>query len=168
MEPWFCLHAHAHTKSESVLLFRVHVFKIHSLWFWCSITADMGCAIAQAVSYQLPKAVAQVWAQGRSCGICGGQSGTGAGFLKVLRFPLSILITPTVPHSSFIIQGWYNRPNSGRRVKWTQSDPHPKKLKKNYCRYKISMPKPSKTKVRTWSLLLAKRFNDILQFKKTL
>jgi hypothetical protein len=32
-----------------------------------------------------------------SCGICGGQSGTGAGFLRVLRFPLPILIPPTAP-----------------------------------------------------------------------
>jgi hypothetical protein len=60
--------------------------------------------------------------QVRACGICGGQSGTGADFLQVLRFPLSILIPPTAPHSS-IIRGWYNRPNSGRRTKWTQSHP---------------------------------------------
>jgi hypothetical protein len=40
-----------------------------------------GRAIAQAVSHQLPSAVAQVQAQVRSCGICGGQSDTGAGFL---------------------------------------------------------------------------------------
>jgi hypothetical protein len=33
-----------------------------------------------------------------SCGLCGGQSGTGAGFLQVLPFPLP-LIPPTVPHS---------------------------------------------------------------------
>jgi hypothetical protein len=35
-----------------------------------------------------------------SCGICGGQSGTGAGFLRVLRFPLPIPIPLTAPHSS--------------------------------------------------------------------
>jgi hypothetical protein len=34
-----------------------------------------------------------------SCGICGRQSGTGAGFPRVLRFPLPIRI-PTAPHSS--------------------------------------------------------------------
>jgi hypothetical protein len=53
--------------------------------------------------------------------ICGGQSGTGAGFLRVLRFPLPVSIPPTAPHSSYIIRGWYNRPVSGRRTKWTHS-----------------------------------------------
>jgi hypothetical protein len=48
------------------------------------------------------------------------QSGSGVGFLRVLLFPLSSLIPLTVPHSSSsIIRGWYNRPNSGRRIKWT-------------------------------------------------
>jgi hypothetical protein len=32
-----------------------------------------------------------------SCGICGGQSGAGAGFLRVLRFPLPIFIPPISP-----------------------------------------------------------------------
>jgi hypothetical protein len=46
-----------------------------------------------------------------SCGICGGQSGTWAGFLRVLRFPLPIFIPPVAPQSlSSIIRGWYNRP----------------------------------------------------------
>jgi hypothetical protein len=43
---------------------------------------------------------------------CGTQSGTGAGLLRVLRFPLSIIIPPTAPYvSSSLIRGWYNRPN---------------------------------------------------------
>jgi hypothetical protein len=45
-----------------------------------------GRAIAQAVSRWLPTAAAQVRARVWSSGICGGQSGAGAGFLRVLRF----------------------------------------------------------------------------------
>jgi hypothetical protein len=37
---------------------------------------------------------------GRACGICGEQSGTGAGFLWVLRFPLPIITPPISPWSS--------------------------------------------------------------------
>jgi hypothetical protein len=49
------------------------------------------------------------------------KTGAMVSILLVLLFPLPVLIPPTVPHSSFIIRGWYNRPNSGRRTKWTQS-----------------------------------------------
>jgi hypothetical protein len=80
-----------------------------------------GRAIGQAVNRPLPTAATQVRTQVRSCGICDGQSGAGASFLQVLRFPLPILIPPTAPHLSSIIRGWYNRPVSGRRSKWTQS-----------------------------------------------
>jgi hypothetical protein len=52
-----------------------------------------------------------------------------AGFLRVLQFPLPVYIPPTVPHSSYIIRGWYKRPNSGRRTKCTQSHPIRKKNK---------------------------------------
>jgi hypothetical protein len=68
-------------------------------------------AIAQAVSRWLPTAAARFREWVRSCGICGGQSGTGAGFLRVLRFLLSIFIPPITPQTpSSIIWGWYNRP----------------------------------------------------------
>jgi hypothetical protein len=66
--------------------------------FRLSLSEDR--AITQAVNRWLPTVAAGVQAQVRSCGICGGQSGTGAGFLRVLRFPLPILILPTAPHSS--------------------------------------------------------------------
>jgi hypothetical protein len=75
------------------------------------IVHHIGRAIAQAVSRWLPTTVARVLAQLRSCGICGEQSGTGAGFLRVLRFPLPIFISsigPQLPLS--IIWGWNNRP----------------------------------------------------------
>jgi hypothetical protein len=43
--------------------------------------------------------------------ICGGQSGTGADFLRVLRFPLPIFIPPIAPQSPLsIIWSWYSRP----------------------------------------------------------
>jgi hypothetical protein len=79
-----------------------------------------GRAIAQAVTRRLPTAAASVRAQVRSCG---GQSGTRAGFLRVLLFPLPALSPLTVPRSSSIIRGRYNKPISGRRIEWTQSHP---------------------------------------------
>jgi hypothetical protein len=82
----------------------------------------IGRGIAQAVSRRLPTAAARVRAHVRSRG---GQSGTEVGFVLVLQFPLPILIPPTAPHLSSIIRGWYNRPVSGRRTKWTQSHPPP-------------------------------------------
>jgi hypothetical protein len=48
---------------------------------------SLGRAIAEAVSRWLPTVAARVQSQVWSSGICGGQSGIGAGFLRVLRFP---------------------------------------------------------------------------------
>jgi hypothetical protein len=90
------------------------------------LSYNQSCAIAQAVSRQLPSAVAQV----RSCGICAGRSGTGVHFLPVLQFPLPILIPPTAPYSSSITRSWFNRPNKWPTY-WVDSvSPHPKE--KNY------------------------------------
>jgi hypothetical protein len=74
-----------------------------------STQTDFGRAIGQAVSRWLPTAAARVRARVWSSGICGGQSGAGAGFLRVLRFPLSILILTNSP-SSQSPRGRYNRP----------------------------------------------------------
>jgi hypothetical protein len=56
-------------------------------------------------------AAARVRARVWSCGICGGRSSAGAGFLRVLQFPLPIFIPPIAPQlPSSIIWGLYNRP----------------------------------------------------------
>jgi hypothetical protein len=69
------------------------------------------------VSRRLPTEAARVRAPIRSCGICGGQSGTGSGFLRLLGFPPPIRIPPIAPQSSSsIIWGWHNRPDSGRSL----------------------------------------------------
>jgi hypothetical protein len=59
----------------------------------------LALAVVQAVSRWLPIAAVRVRALVRSCGICGGQSGTGVGFIRVRRFLLPINPT-TAPHSS--------------------------------------------------------------------
>jgi hypothetical protein len=61
------------------------------------ISLRKGRAVAQVVSCWLPTAAARVGVRA-ACGVCGGQSGPGAGFLRVLRFPLPIipLISPSL------------------------------------------------------------------------
>jgi hypothetical protein len=56
-----------------------------------------GRGVAQAVRRWLPTAAARVRVRAAR-GVCGGQSGTGAGFLRVLRFPLTIIL-PISPSS---------------------------------------------------------------------
>jgi hypothetical protein len=85
--------------------------------------------IAQAVSRRLPTTAARVRAQIRSCGICGGQSDAGAGFLRVLRFPLPTVTPPNTPQSSSIIRGWYIATYQVVSV-----SPHPKKFEKRVYR----------------------------------
>jgi cobalamin synthase len=61
------------------------------------VLISVGRAVAQAVSLWLLTAAARVRVRA-ACGFCGGQSGTGAGFLRVHRFPLPI-IPPISPSS---------------------------------------------------------------------
>jgi hypothetical protein len=61
------------------------------------IRIQIGRAVAQAVSRWLPTAAARVCVRA-ACGFCGGQNGTGGGFLRILRFPLPI-IPPMSPSS---------------------------------------------------------------------
>jgi hypothetical protein len=56
-----------------------------------------GRAVAQAVRRWLPTAAVRVRVRA-ACGFCGGQSDTGAGLLRVLRFPLP-MIPPISPLS---------------------------------------------------------------------
>jgi hypothetical protein len=56
-----------------------------------------GRAVAQAVSRWPSTAAAQVRIRA-ACGICGGQSGTGEGFRRVLQFLLPII--PPISSSS--------------------------------------------------------------------
>jgi hypothetical protein len=48
-----------------------------------------GRAVAEAITHRLPTLAAPVRGRVKSCGICGGQSGTGAGFFRVFRIPLA-------------------------------------------------------------------------------
>jgi hypothetical protein len=57
-----------------------------------SVTILKGCVMAQTVSRQPLTTEAQVHVWVSPCGICGGQSGTGAGLLRVRWFlPVSII-----------------------------------------------------------------------------
>jgi hypothetical protein len=69
-----------------------------SIFGW-SYTLTMGRATAQAVSHWLPTAAARVRSRIWKSGICGEQSGAGADFLLVFRFPLRIFIPPNSPSS---------------------------------------------------------------------
>jgi hypothetical protein len=78
-------------------MFQVTKFPVE---FLTVVTLSQGRDIAQAVSRRLPIEAARVRAPVRSYGICGGHSSTRAGFLRLLQFPLPILIPQTAPHSS--------------------------------------------------------------------
>jgi hypothetical protein len=57
-----------------------------------------GRDLAQAVCSWLPNAAARVRIRA-ACGVCCRHSGTGAGFHRVLQFPLPIIISPISPSS---------------------------------------------------------------------
>jgi hypothetical protein len=61
------------------------------------LVAGLGSAVAQAVSRWLPTAAARVRVRA-ACGVCFGQIGIWACFLRVLRFRLPI-IPPVSPSS---------------------------------------------------------------------
>jgi hypothetical protein len=68
------------------------------------LSVSTGRSIAQAVSRWLPTAAARVRSRIWSSGICGGQSGAGVSFLRILRFPFQSSIHQLLhnhPHLSF-------------------------------------------------------------------
>jgi hypothetical protein len=103
--------------------------KTSVFWDITRTTGRHGRAIAQAISRRLPTAAILIRAQVRSSGICGGQSGTGTGFIQVLRFPLPILI-PHLLHIHHLTSGAATIDQLVADVPHGLSSPHPKKLKK--------------------------------------
>jgi hypothetical protein len=111
LNAWQCLYKYftLFIRTALPVLRLLNILNI-SFTFW--ILCD-GRDKTQSVSLLLPTAAALVRSQVRSRGIFGGRCGTDADFLRVVRFPLPILIPPTAPYSS-IIRGWYKGPTSVR------------------------------------------------------
>jgi hypothetical protein len=73
-----------------------------------------------AVSRWLPTTAGRVRARVCSSGFRGGESGAGAGFLRVLRFSPPIFIPPNSPSSQSL--GASTRGQSGRHAEWPNLD----------------------------------------------
>jgi hypothetical protein len=80
------------------------------------------CSTTQTVSRLLPTTMADVQFQNRFCGICGGQTTTGAGYLVELRFSLPILTLQNTPHTLIILSSTAYSPGTDSIV----SDQHTK------------------------------------------
>jgi hypothetical protein len=85
-----------------------------------SFILSRGRAVAQAVSRWLPTAAARVRVRA-ACGVRGEQSSTGAGFFRVLRFPLANHHSTNF-YIIIIIRDWHNGPIGGRSAEWTHLD----------------------------------------------
>jgi hypothetical protein len=90
----------------------------------------LGRATAQAVSRWLPTAAARIRVRVWSSGICGGQSGAGAGFHGVLRFPLPIFIPPNSPLSQSVGAGTIGQKWPTCRVDPVWTPPSTMRIKK--------------------------------------
>jgi hypothetical protein len=83
------------------------------------------------VSRPLLTEVAEVRSPVILCGICGGQSRAGAGFVRVLLFNPSALISPNAPLLSAVIWGWYNGTFTAFVAKGSVSPPEEQKCNSN-------------------------------------
>jgi hypothetical protein len=105
-----------HNTLQGILIFTSSNFiqpnpGIAFIHYFPKIEVALTYHLAEAVRRWLPTAAARVQTRVLSCGICDGQSGAGAGFLRVLRFALPIFIPPiSLQSPSPIIRGWCNRP----------------------------------------------------------
>jgi hypothetical protein len=85
---------HFLTQKSGFVKILIHVFvqlicfRINSEKFIATMALDR--AVGQAASRLLPSVATRVRIRA-GCGVCVGQSGTGAGFLRVLRFTLPII-----------------------------------------------------------------------------
>jgi hypothetical protein len=95
--------------NSAVMTLNGVIIQVLNLIVKCYLSRLEGCAIAQAVSRWPPTAAARIRAQG----------------FVVDKVVLSV-IPPIAPQLSSMIWGWYNRPNSFRRTKWTQSHSTPR------------------------------------------
>jgi hypothetical protein len=83
------------------------LFTLSTGAFMCSVWFSQGRALAQPVSRRLPTTAARARTWVRPCGVCGGQSGSGAGLLRILVSSATHSTDCSVP---IIIQAWYSRP----------------------------------------------------------
>jgi hypothetical protein len=90
------------TQMRILFIYEPIVYKMWEPQHLKTLWASTACC-RDTFTYLLLLVRSRVW----SSGICDGQSGAGAGFIRVLRFPLPIFIPPIAPHSSSsIIRDW--------------------------------------------------------------
>jgi hypothetical protein len=90
-----------------------------------------GRATAHAVSRWLPTAAARVRSRVCSSGICGGQSGAGAGFLRALKFPLPVFIPTILHHHNHLGQATIGQSVAAVPSGPSSTPPPTKRIKKN-------------------------------------
>jgi hypothetical protein len=103
-----CQLVHHVKMKASFYLSAIYIMQVKGLF--TSVRNILGCAIAKAVS-SFPPERRGFESRSDNVGFVEDKAALGQ-------------------DSSSIIWGWYNRPNSGRPTKWTQSHPTPRKKKK--------------------------------------